>query len=148
MLTEITLPGYELSTDKLRLDIELIHRFLAQESYWSRGVPRNVVELAVQNSLCFGVYHTGQQIGFGRVVTDKATFALLADLFVLKAHRGKGVSKWMLRCIQAHEELQGLRRWLLLTSDAHDLYAQFGFTPLGNPSRFMEVLRADIYTNP
>jgi hypothetical protein len=145
MLTESTLPGYELSIDKQRLDVELIHHFLAEESYWSRGVPRDVVERAVQNSICFGVYYAGPQVGFGRVVTDKATFALLADLFVIEAHRGKGISKWMMRVIMAHEELQGLRRWLLLTSDAHGLYSQFGFTKLGNPSRFMEVLRADIY---
>jgi GNAT superfamily N-acetyltransferase len=145
MQTDMTLPGYELSTDKQRLDMDLIHHFLAEESYWSRGVPRDVVERAVENSICFGVYHGGAQIGFGRVVSDKATFALLADLFVLEAHRGKGISKWMMRSIMAHEELQGLRRWLLLTSDAHGLYSQYGFTPLGNPSRFMEVLRPDIY---
>lgn len=145
MLTDPTLSGYALSTDKQRLDMDLIHHFLAEESYWSRGVPRDVVERAVQNSMCFGVYYEGQQVGFGRVVTDHASFALLADLFVLDGHRGRGISKWMLRCITGHEALQGLRRWLLLTSDAHELYAKFGFTPLGNPSRFMEVLRADIY---
>lgn len=143
--TDSAFPGYEISTDQHRLDMDMIYHFLAEESYWSRGIPRDVVERAVQNSLCFGLYHQGVQIGFGRVVSDKASFALLADLFVLAPHRGKGLSKWLLRTIQAHDELQGLRRWLLLTSDAHSLYAQFGFTPLGNPARFMEVLRADIY---
>jgi GNAT superfamily N-acetyltransferase len=145
MLTDPALPGYDISTDQRLLDMDMIHHFLAEESYWSRGVPRGVVERAVQNSLCFGLYHQGAQVGFGRVVTDKASFALLADLFVLAAHRGKGLSKFLLRAIQAHEELQGLRRWLLLTSDAHALYAQFGFAPLAAPDRFMEVLRADIY---
>ncbi|MDR3532127.1 MAG: GNAT family N-acetyltransferase [Rhodopila sp.] len=142
------LAGYEISTDTDRLDVGLIHGFLAEESYWSRGVPRKVVETAVQNSLCFGVYLGTEQVGFGRVVTDKATFALLADLFILKEHRGKGLSKWLMRCIVDHGDLQGLRRLLLLTSDAHGLYAQFGFRPLGAPSRFMEVLRADIYQAP
>lgn len=137
--------GYEISTDIARLDVGLIHAFLSEESYWSQAVPREVVEKAVQNSLCFGVYAGAGQVGFGRVVTDKATFALLADLFILKQHRGKGLSKWLMQCIVDHDDLQGLRRLLLLTSDAHGLYSQFGFGPLGAPSRFMEVLRADIY---
>jgi hypothetical protein len=137
--------GYEISTDTDRLDVGLIHGFLAEESYWSQGVPRKVVEKAVRNSLCFGVYAGPEQVGFGRVVTDKATFALLADLFILREHRGKGLSKWLMQCIVDHDDLQGLRRLLLLTSDAHGLYGQFGFGPLGAPSRFMEVLRADIY---
>jgi N-acetylglutamate synthase-like GNAT family acetyltransferase len=137
--------GYEISTDTERLDMGLIHRFLAEESYWSQGVPRKVVEKAVQNSLCFGVYAGTEQVGFGRVVTDQATFALVADLFILKEHRGKGLSKWLMQCVVDHDDLQGLRRLLLLTSDAHGLYAQFGFGPLGAPSRFMELLRADIY---
>lgn len=136
---------YEISTDQDRLDLDVIYNFLAKESYWSPGIPRTVVERAMLNSLCFGVYHGNAQIGLGRVVTDKATFALLADVFILKPHRGKGLSKWLMRCITEHEDLQGLRRLLLLTSDAHGLYSQFGFTPLGSPSRFMEVLRPDIY---
>ena len=139
------LAGYEITTDPWRLDVAVIHNFLAVESYWSPGIPRAVVERAIENSLCFGVYHGAAQVGFARVVTDKATFALLADLFIVAAHRGKGLSKWLMRCIVAHEDLQGLRRLLLLTSDAHGLYRQFGFKELGNPSRFMEVLRQDIY---
>jgi N-acetylglutamate synthase-like GNAT family acetyltransferase len=139
-------PGeYEISTDKHRLNVEVIHNFLAQESYWSPGIPRATVERAIQNSLCFGVYHRTAQVGFARVVTDKATFALLADLFILSTHRGRGLSKWLMRCVIGHDDLQGLRRLLLLTSDAHELYRQFGFKELGNPSRFMEVLRQDIY---
>ena len=142
------MPEYEISTDPSRLNLEMIYHFLAEESYWSPGIPRAVVERAIRNSICFGVYRGAAQIGFARVVTDKATFALLADLFILTPHRGKGLSKQLMQFIIAHEDLQGLRRLLLLTSDAHGLYRQFGFTGLGNPSRFMEVLRQDIYQAP
>ena len=145
MPTQQLLAEYEISTDAHRLNVEVIHKFLAEDSYWSAGIPRPVVERAIENSLCFGVYHGAAQIGFARVVTDKSTFALLADLFILEAHRGKGLSKWLMRCVVEHQDLQGLRRLLLLTSDAHGLYRQFGFEALGNPSRFMEVLRQDIY---
>jgi N-acetylglutamate synthase-like GNAT family acetyltransferase len=138
---------YEISTDTNRLDVDVIHRFLAQESYWSAGIPRVIVERAIGNSLCFGVYHHAAQVGFARVVTDKSTFAFLADVFILSAHRGKGLSKWLMRCVVEHETLQGLRRFLLLTSDAHGLYRQFGFAELGNPSRFMEILQQDIYSS-
>jgi len=148
MQTQHFLDSYEISNDLLRLDVDVIHHFLAKESYWSAGIPRAVVERAIENSLCFGVYHRAEQVGFARVVTDKSTFALLADLFILKLHRGKGLSKWLMRCIVDHEDLQGLRRLLLLTSDAHGLYRQFGFEELGNPSRFMEVLRQNIYQSP
>jgi N-acetylglutamate synthase-like GNAT family acetyltransferase len=145
MQTEPLLADYEISTDADRLDVEVIHRFLAEDSYWSRGIPRPIVERAIENSLCFGVYHRGAQVGFARIVTDRSTFALLADVFILEQHRGKGLSKWLMRCIVGHQDLQGLRRLLLLTSDAHGLYSQFGFEPLGSPSRFMEVLRPDVY---
>ncbi len=137
--------GYDISTDPGRLDIDVIYRFLAEDSYWSPGIPRPVVEKAIANSLCFGVYRSAEQVGFARIVTDRSTFALLADLFILEAHRGKGLSKRLMESIVAHEDLQGLRRLLLLTSDAHGLYSQFGFTPLAAPARFMEVLRPDIY---
>ena len=147
MQTPPDLGEYEISTDRHRLDAEVIHSFLAR-SYWSPGVPRAIVDRAILNSLCFGVYHRGAQVGFARVVTDKATFALLADLFILEAHRGKGLSKWLMRCVVGHEDLQGLRRLLLLTSDAHGLYRQFGFKELASPARFMEILRADIYRSP
>ena len=145
METQQVFSEYEVSTDTHRLNVDVVHKFLSEDSYWSPGIPRTIVERAIQNSLCFGVYHRTAQIGFARVVTDKSTFALLADLFILKAHRGKGLSKWLMRCVVGHEDLQGLRRLLLLTSDAHGLYRQFGFQELGNPSRFMEVLRQDIY---
>jgi N-acetylglutamate synthase-like GNAT family acetyltransferase len=138
-------PGYEISHDPARLDIDVIHTFLSEESYWSKGIPRDVVERAIAHSLCFGVYQDGGQIGFARVASDHATFALLADVFVLEGHRGKGLSKWLMQVVIAHPDLQGLRRLLLLTSDAHELYRQFGFTEIGNAWRFMEVLRPDIY---
>ncbi|UGY12194.1 GNAT family N-acetyltransferase [Bradyrhizobium septentrionale] len=145
MQTQQTVAGYEISTDAGRLNLDVIHTFLAEQSYWSPGVPRSIVERAIENSLCFGVYHGAAQVGLARVVTDKSTFALLADVFILEGHRGKGLSKWLMRCVVEHEDLQGLRRLLLLTSDAHGLYRQFGFEALGNPSRFMEVVRPDIY---
>jgi N-acetylglutamate synthase-like GNAT family acetyltransferase len=137
--------GYEISTDPRLLDIDVIHKFLSEDSYWSRGIPRRVVEHAMANSLCFGIYHHGAQVGFARIVTDRATFALVADVFILSTHRGKGLSKWLMQTVMAHEDLRGLRRLLLLTSDAHGLYSQFGFTELANSRRFMEVLRPDIY---
>ncbi len=145
MQTQQLVADYEISTDTDRLDLAVIHKFLAEDSYWSPGIPRPTVERGIANSLCFGVYHRGAQVGFARVVTDKSTFALLADVFILQAHRGKGLSKWLMRCVVEHDDLQGLRRFLLLTSDAHGLYSQFGFKELGNPARFMEVLRADMY---
>ena len=137
--------GYEISTDQDRLDVDLVFRFLSEESYWSPGIPRAVVERSINNSMCFGVYHGEVQVGFARIVTDKATFALVADVFIMEAHRGKGLSKWLMHEVVEHPDLQGLRRLLLLTSDAHSLYAQFGFTEIGNPGRFMEVLYPDVY---
>jgi len=137
--------GYEISTDPDRLDVDLISRFLSAESYWSPGVPRDVVERSIDNSMCFGVYQGESQVGFARVVTDRATFALVADVFVLEPHRGKGISKWLMQAVLEHPELQGLRRLLLLTSDAHSLYAQFGFAEIANAWRFMEVLNPDVY---
>jgi GNAT superfamily N-acetyltransferase len=135
---------YRIATNRDELDVAAIHAFLAQ-SYWSAGVPLGVVKRAIENSLCFGVLHERDLVGFARVITDKATFAYLADVYVLDAHRRLGLSKWLLEVIQGHEDLQGLRRFMLATSDAHGLYAQFGFTPLANPSRMMEIFNADVY---
>jgi GNAT superfamily N-acetyltransferase len=145
MQTEHLPADYEISTDVNRLDVDVIHKFLAEDSYWALGIPRSIVERSIGNSLCIGVYYRAAQVGFARVVTDRSTFALLADVFILKAHRGKGLSKSLMRCVVGHEDLQGLRRLLLLTSDAHGLYSQFGFEPLGSPSRFMEILRPDVH---
>jgi GNAT superfamily N-acetyltransferase len=135
---------YTITTDRHRLDLNAIHGFLMR-SYWSPGVPIDIVERAIANSLCFGLFHAQDQVGLARVITDKATFAYLADVYVLESHRGKGLSKWLLEVIQGHEDLRGLRRFMLATRDAHGLYAQFGFTALANPSRMMEILNADPY---
>ena len=137
--------GYEISTDRDRIDVELVFDFLSHESYWALGIPRDVVERSIDNSLCFGVYHGDALVGFARIVTDRATFALVADVFILKPHRGQGLSKWLMHDVMNHPALQGLRRLLLLTTDAHELYAQFGFTEIGDVRRFMEVVHPDIY---
>ena len=136
---------YEISTDPARLDRALIHRWLAEESYWSKQIPRETVERAIANALTFAIYHEREgQVGFARIITDKATFAYLADVFVLEAHRGKGLSKRLMQAIVDHPDLQGLRRWLLATRDAHGLYAQFGFKP-AMAERLMERVDPDIY---
>lgn len=135
---------YEISCDKERLDVDAIHAFL-QRSYWSPGVPRNVVQRAISNSLCFGVYQSAGQVGFARVVTDKATFAYLADVYILESHRGLGLGKKLVEFIMAHQDLQGLRRFMLATRDAHGLYGQFGFGPVATPERLMEILDPDVY---
>lgn len=140
----ITNGNYTISTDKNKLDIPFIHAFLSS-SYWAEEIPIEVVERAVAGSLCFGVYENDNQVGFARMVTDKATFAYLADVFIDEAYRGRGLSKWLVGTILAHPELQGLRRILLATRDAHGLYAQFGFTAVPNPDRWMQIARPDIY---
>jgi len=136
--------SYEITSDKARLDIDAIHGFLSQ-SYWCAGIPRAVVERAIANSVCFGAFHEGRQVAFARVVTDKATFAYLADVYVLPEHRGRGLSRRLMEHLIGHPELQGLRRMLLATRDAHGLYAKFGFTPLAAPQRLMELHRPDVY---
>ena len=135
----------EISTDKARLDIEMIHRFLVQESYWAQTRTMEQTRTAIENSLCFGVYLEARQIGFARVVSDFATFAYLGDVFVLDEFRGQGVSKRLMKEIIAHPQLQGLRRWLLATRDAHGLYEQFEFSSLKFPDRWMERTAPDAY---
>ena len=129
------------------LDFDVIHGFL-RESYWAKGIPRSILEKAAASSLCFGVYDNAGQIGFARVVTDLATFGYLADVFVLTEYRGQGLGKWLVSCILAHPELQGLRRWMLATRDAHGLYRQHGFVALPSPERFMEINIPNIYHGP
>jgi GNAT superfamily N-acetyltransferase len=134
---------YLISTDRSRLNIELIHHFLANATYWAVGRTREVVERSIANSFPFGLYKGDDevgfaQIGFARVVTDYATFAWIADVFILSEHRGQGLSKWLMEVILAHPELQGFRRWVLATKDAHGLYERFGFIPLHRPERWME----------
>ncbi|MCC2548245.1 GNAT family N-acetyltransferase [Hymenobacter sp. BT175] len=141
--------GYTVSTDPDRLDVGAIHRFLAEDSYWAQNMPRPLLERAIANSLCFGLYTAdGQQAGFARVVTDLATFAWLCDVFVLPEFRGQGLSKWLMEAVWAHPDLQGLRRRLLATLDAHSLYTQFGFAPLTTPDRFMEIRLPNPYGAP
>jgi GNAT superfamily N-acetyltransferase len=134
-----------ISTDRDLLDVALIHRFLSEESYWAKNIPLAVVEKAVVNSLCFGAYDDSAQVGFARVVSDRATFAYIGDVFVLASHRGRGISKMVMAAICSYPELQGLRRWHLLTRDAHALYAQYGFAALENPARHMEAFTPDVY---
>jgi GNAT superfamily N-acetyltransferase len=136
--------AYEFTCDKQRLDIEGIHNFLAQ-SYWSPGIPRAVVERAIANSLCFAIFHENKQVGFARVVTDKATFAFLADVYILPEHRGQGLSKRLVEKVIQHPDLQGLRRMMLGTLDAHGLYEKFGFRRLAAPERLMEIHSPDVY---
>lgn len=129
---------YTISTDRSRLDINLIHDFISNHSYWGKGRAREVVERSIENSLAFGLYHGDQQLGFARIVTDYATFAWVADVFIVPEHRGRGLSKWLMEIIIAHPQLQGFRRWVLATKDAQGLYEQFGFIKLHRPERWME----------
>jgi GNAT superfamily N-acetyltransferase len=134
--------GFTISTDPGRLDVDLIHRFLTTESYWAQHRTLPTVKLAVQNSLNFGVYEDDRQIGFARVVTDYATFAWLADVFIIADYRRRGLSKWLLQIVVAHPRLQGLRRWMLATRDAHELYRQFGFQDLQDSNSWMTRFEA------
>ena len=129
---------YTISDDRARLDLGVIHRFISGESYWGQGRPLEVVRRSVENSVPFGVYRGEEQVGFARVVTDYATFAWVADVFVVEAHRGRGLSKWLMEVILSHPQLQGFRRWVLATKDAHELYRKFGFMDLKRPERWME----------
>ncbi|WP_462180090.1 GNAT family N-acetyltransferase [Pseudoalteromonas gelatinilytica] len=137
--------GYKISTDKTDLDFEVIYGFISK-SYWASGIPRHTLETAISNSFCFGVYDSHDyQIGFARLITDKATFAYLADVFIVESHRGKGLSKWLVESIVSHPELQGLRRMVLATRDAHGLYAQYGFLPIEYPEMFMQIWNPNVY---
>ena len=137
--------GYTTSSDVKDMDLNVIHSFISN-SYWAKDISLNTMQKAINNSLCFGVFSdSGQQVAFARMVTDSATFAYLADVFVLPEHRGKGLSKWLMQIIIEHPDLQGLRRMVLATADAHNLYTQFGFKSLGSPESFMELHRPDVY---
>jgi GNAT superfamily N-acetyltransferase len=144
-VSEFRRDEFVISTDPVRLDLDVIHEFLTN-CYWAKGIPRDVVARSIEHALCFGIYDGSRaQVGFARVISDFATIAYLGDVFVLESHRGRGLSKWMMECIMQHPALQGLRRWILLTSDAHRLYAQFGFTALKSADRYMELHRPDVY---
>jgi GNAT superfamily N-acetyltransferase len=135
---EYQLGGYAISTDPTRLDVGVIHDFLSRRSYWAQGRSPAVVQKTIEHSLCFGVFSAAEQVGFARVVTDYATFAWLCDVFIVEAHRGRGLSKWLIECVVAHPELQSLKRILLATRDAHELYRRYGrFETLSEPETWM-----------
>ncbi len=139
---------YRISTQTEEMDVDVIYGFISQ-SYWATDIPKEVMVKAIENSLCFGVFNEqNHQVGFARVITDKATFAYLADVFILESHRGKGLSKVLVRTIVKHPELQGLRRMVLATKDAHGLYQQFGFTAIDNPEIFMHLWTPNVYQAP
>ena len=137
-----------ISTDQEKLDIDLIHRYLSEEAYWSKGISKDVIIASIRNSLNFGLYVEGQQVGYARVISDYATIAYLGDVFVLPAYRGRGFSKRLMEEVMSHPKLQGLRRWILLTRDAHDLYRQFGWNSIEKPDRWMEKHDSQIYHTP
>ncbi|MET0618777.1 MAG: GNAT family N-acetyltransferase [Thermoanaerobaculia bacterium] len=137
--------AFSISTDPALLDRPLIHEFLSR-SYWARGIPRETVDRSIEGALCFGLYEGSSQVGFARVITDRATFAYLADVFVLESHRGQGLAVWLMEAVRSHPDLQGLRRWILMTRDAHGLYEKSGFRVIEDPGRCMEIVDRDVYT--
>ena len=138
--------SYCISTDKTKLNINAIHQFLSTKAYWCLNIPKPTVQAAINNSLCFGVYHNQTQVGFARIISDFATIAYLGDVYILEEHRGKGLSVWLLQTIMNVPALQGLRRWILLTGDAHGLYRQFGWTDLADASKWMELHNGNVYS--
>lgn len=144
---EVARGGFRITTDPRRLDLDAVHASLAR-SYWADGIPKDVVAKSIAGSLCFGLFDAERQIGFARVITDGATFAYLGDVYVLEEYRGRGLGIWLMETVCAHPDLQGLRRFVLLTRDAHSLYRKFGFTPLADPARYMEIARPGIYKGP
>jgi GNAT superfamily N-acetyltransferase len=135
---------FVISTDPALLDVDAIHAYLSH-SYWAAGIPRDIVERSIRGSICFGLYTADRQVGFARVITDRATFAYLADVYVLEDYRGRGLSKWLMQVIMEYPDLRGLRRFMLVTRDAHGLYAQYGFQAIASPELHMEIARADVY---
>jgi GNAT superfamily N-acetyltransferase len=134
-----------ISTDRARLSLDVVHGFLTN-CYWAKGIPRQIVARSIEHALCFGIYRDGgEQVGFARVISDFATIAYVGDVFILEKHRGRGLGKWLMQCITQHPALQGLRRWILTTRDAHGLYSQVGFTPVKSPERFMELHNPNVY---
>jgi len=142
---EVVLNDYVFSSEKSRIDVGYVHRYLAERSYWAKGIPVDTVRASIANSLCVGIYKDGQQVGFGRLITDYATFGYLADVFVDEGHRGNGLSKKLVELILSYQPVKKLRRLMLGTVDAHGLYGRYGFTPLKHPEGFMEIHRPDIY---
>ncbi len=136
--------GFLLSTDPKRIDLDVVHAFLTN-CYWAKGIPRKTVARAIRHSLCFGVYQRGKQVGFARVISDYATYAYIGDVFIVEKYRGRGLSRRLMEFIKSHPDLQNLRRWSLVTRDAHGLYAKFGFTALKSPGRHMEIHDPNVY---
>ena len=136
--------GFTISTEKEKLDIDLIHSFL-NRTYWAEGISKEIIRRSIEGSLCFGVYENDKQVGFARMITDKTTFAYLADVFIIDEYRGLGLSKWLMEVIMSYPDLQGLRRMMLATRDAHELYKKFGFTQLNNVDRWMHIHHPDVY---
>ena len=136
--------GFTISTDKEKLDIDVIHSFLSR-TYWAEGISKEIIRRSIEGSLCFGVFENDNQVGFARMITDNATFAYLADVFIIEEYRGRGLSKWLMEVIMSHPDLKGLRRMILATKDAHELYKKFGFTLLNNVDRWMHIHHPDIY---
>ena len=145
MATEWSRDGFDVSDDPRRLDLAAIHRFISNESYWAEGIPEALLARAIANSLCFGLYEGSRQVGFARVVTDRATYGYLCDVFVERSHRGSGLGKWLVACVLEHPDLQGLRRIALMTRDAHELYRRFGFGAMPESARYLEIHRPDVY---
>ena len=137
-MTTITNGKFSISTNKEKLDIKMIHHYLSN-SYWAKNIPMETIKKSIEHSLCFGIYFANKQVGFARVISDYTSFAYLADVFVLESEQGKGLGKWLIKEIMDYPSLQGLRKWLLATEDAHGLYKQYGFTPLKNPDSIMEI---------
>jgi GNAT superfamily N-acetyltransferase len=138
---------FNISTDATLLNVDYIHKYLSTASYWAKGISKPTVENSIAHSLCFGVYHSGVQVGFARIVSDYATVAYLGDVFIDEAYRNLGLSKWLMETINTHPQLQGLRRWILLTADAHRLYEKFGWTQIASPDRWMERHFVNVYQN-
>ena len=135
---------FRITTEKEKFDVEFIHSFLTR-SYWAEGISKEVIKQSIEGALCFGLFENDKQIGFARMITDKATFAYLADVFIIEEYRGRGLSKWLMEVIMSHPSLQGLRRMMLATKDAHGLYEKFGFTALNNVDRWMQINDPNIY---
>ncbi len=144
MIQEWRRGEYTVSTDKQRVDLDVVHGYLTR-SYWAEGVPREIVQRSIEHSLVFGVYKGAEQVGFARIISDLATFAYLCDVFILEPYRGQGLSVWLMECIVAHPDLQGLRRWILFTRDAHGLYEKVGFKRLPTAERVMARPLPDFY---
>jgi ribosomal protein S18 acetylase RimI-like enzyme len=143
--TDLTRGPYSVTADRRRMDVDAVHGFLAR-SFWARGISKDLVAKSIAHSLCFGLFDGQAQIGFARVVTDSSTYAYLCDVYVLEQYRGQGLGKWMIEFVMAHPDVQGLRRFQLVTRDAHGLYRRFGFQTPANPDRYMEIFRSGMYS--